>query len=288
VTTAAGDAGPTGVPAVDAATVVLVRDRPVRHGHRDEPRDAGRLETLLLERHIESDFAGGAFVFPGGKVDDTDRHLDGARWVGRPLSEWRGPLGVAEDADALGLLVAAVRETFEEAGVLLAFREDGTPLDADDLTRPSFVTARQRLAERGRPWDWRGWLEDEALTLDLAALALWSWWVTPVTSPKRFDTRFFVARLPAGQVARHDTVETTAVRWMRPADALAEQARGDVVVIFPTRHNLTALAAFTTAEAAWHAAAAGEVDQRRVQPTLVEVAGRAMVQHPFGGAPEPL
>jgi 8-oxo-dGTP pyrophosphatase MutT (NUDIX family) len=286
--TAAGDADPTEVPAIDAATVVLVRDRPIRHGDLDEPRGAGRLETLLLERHIESDFAGGAFVFPGGKVDDADRHLDGARWVGRPLSEWRGPLGVTEDADALGLLVAAVRETFEEAGVLLAFREDGTPLDADDLTRPSFATARRRLAERGRPWDWRGWLEDEALTLDLGALALWSWWVTPTTSPKRFDTRFFVARLPAGQVARHDTVETTAVRWMRPADALAEQARGDVVVIFPTRHNLTALAAFATAEDAWNAAVAGEVDQRRIQPTLVEVEGRAMVQHPFGGAPEPL
>jgi 8-oxo-dGTP pyrophosphatase MutT (NUDIX family) len=272
-------------PPLDAATVVLVRDHPPAPG--EEPGRAP-LETLLLERHLASDAFGGAFVFPGGKVDAADRELDGARWVGPPLGPWRERLGAASDADALGLLVTAVRETFEEAGVLLAMREDGTPLEPDDLGSVSFVEARRRLAARGARWDWRTWLSDEGLTLDLGALALWSWWVTPEGSPKRFDTRFFVARLPVGQVAGHDEVEATSLRWVRPGDALAAQRRGEVAIIFPTRHNLAALATFATAEEAWQAAAAGAVDHRRIQPTLEEIDGRQFVRHPFGGGPEPI
>jgi 8-oxo-dGTP pyrophosphatase MutT (NUDIX family) len=93
--------------------------RPRRPGH-------GGLEVLLLERHLDADFAGGALVFPGGKVDEPDRELDAARWTGRSLARWREELGTASERDALGVLVAAIRETFEEAGVLLAHREDGT------------------------------------------------------------------------------------------------------------------------------------------------------------------
>jgi 8-oxo-dGTP pyrophosphatase MutT (NUDIX family) len=266
------------VPAVASATVVLVRDRP----------DGRGLEVLLLERHLESDFAGGALVFPGGKVDGADRDLDAARWTGRSLARWRPLLGATSDAEALGLLVAAVRETFEEAGVLLARREDGSPVDADDLAAVGATEARRRLAARGQPWDWRPWLADQGLVLDLGALALWSWWVTPVGPHRRFDTRFLIARLPAGQVAHHDEVETTNLRWVRPADALDDQAAGRVTIIFPTRRNLRALATHPTATAAWQAARDGRVDQRRIQPSIVEVDGRPMVRHPFEDAPEPI
>jgi 8-oxo-dGTP pyrophosphatase MutT (NUDIX family) len=266
------------VPAIASSTVVLVRDG----------RSGGGLEVLLLERHLDSDFAGGALVFPGGKVDDVDRELDAARWTGRPLARWQEELGTATEADALGLLVAAVRETFEEAGVLLAHREDGTPLEADDLSAESAREARRRLSERGRPWDWRPWLADEGLVLDLGALALWSWWVTPLGQHKRFDTRFLIAQQPAGQVAFHDDVETTSLRWIAPADALAEQAAGHATIIFPTRRNLQALARFDRASAAWRAAQAGEVDRRRIQPSIVLVDGRPMVQHPHEDAPEPI
>lgn len=264
-------------PAVDAATIVLVRDR---------VRGEGPLEVLLLERHLDSDFAGGALVFPGGKVDDADRDLDAARWTGRDPKGWRETLGTATDADARGLLVAAVRETFEEVGVLFATREDGEPITPDDLRSPSFREARGRLCSRDERWDWRGWLEDEALVLDLRALEFWSWWVTPEGQHKRFDTRFLLGVLPPGQAPSHDDVEATSIRWWRPQDALDAHERGEVTIIFPTRRNLEALAAFGTAEAARQAARERQVDVRRIQPRVVEVDGELMVQHPYEDAPE--
>jgi 8-oxo-dGTP pyrophosphatase MutT (NUDIX family) len=266
------------VPAVASASVILVRDA----------RHTAALEVLLLERHLDADFAGGALVFPGGKVDEPDRELDAARWTGRSLARWREELGTASERDALGVLVAAVRETFEEAGVLLAHREDGTALDADALRRPSVVEARRRLAERGAAWDWRPWLSDEGLVLDLGALAFWSWWVTPLGQHKRFDTRFLIAHLPPGQVAHHDDVETTSLRWIAPAHALEQQARAEATIIFPTRRNLAALAAHGSADEAWRAARDGRVDRRRIQPTIVLVDGRPMVQHPFEDVPSPI
>jgi 8-oxo-dGTP pyrophosphatase MutT (NUDIX family) len=263
-------------PAVDAATIVLLRDR---------VRGEGPLEVLLLERHLDSDFAGGALVFPGGKVDHADRHLDAARWTGRDPKGWRERLGTETDADARGLLVAAVRETFEEAGVLFANREDGEPVTPDELHSASFREARHRLCARDERWDWRRWLEDEALVLDLRALEFWSWWVTPEGQHKRFDTRFFLAVLPPGQAAAQDGVETTSLGWWRPEEALAAHEREDVMIIFPTRRNLEALARYATAEEARQAAQAGEVDTRRIQPEVVRVDGELMVQHPYEDAP---
>jgi 8-oxo-dGTP pyrophosphatase MutT (NUDIX family) len=269
------------VETVDAATVVLVRDATAAGG--------APLEVLLLERHRDVAFAGGALVFPGGRVEDADRELDASRWTAASsLATWCERLGTADQRDALGLLVAAVRETFEEAGVLLARREDGRPLDADDLDRDGVVAARRRLVDRERRWDWRDWLEDEGLVLDLGALALWSWWVTPEGPRKRFDTRFLVARMPVGQVATPDGVETTGLRWGPPDAPLAARDRGEVTVIFPTRRNLAAMSRHADADAAWHAAARGDVDQRRILPTLVRTDAGVLVQHPDGGPPEPV
>lgn len=259
-----------------SATVILVRDGGVG------------LEVLLLERHAKAEFAGGALVFPGGKVSPVDRDLDAARWTGRSITRWREDLRTASDPDALGVLAAAVRETFEESGVLLANREDGTPLRADDLTTPSFAAARQRLTKRGDGWDWRPWLADEGLVLDFSSLAFWSWWVTPEGQPRRFDTRFLVARLPTGQVAHHDDVETTGLRWSSPRAALEEHEQGRATIIFPTRRNLLALASFETAADVWAAADAGRTDRRRIEPTIVMVDGRPMVQHPDEETPSPV
>lgn len=270
------DEDPTSVAAVISASVVLLRDR---------VPDGVDVEVLLLERHLDSDFAGGAYVFPGGKVDAADRELDPARWTGRPLSWWVPRLGVATHDEALGLLVCAVRETFEEAGILLATNEDGTPLTGDRLASSSFREARRRLAERGAHWDWREWLEDEAVTLDLGALALMSWWVTPQGMHRRFDTRFFAATLPVGQVAAHDDVETTDLAWLRPEEALERQARGAAVIIFPTRRILAALSGHHAARDVWAAALAGSDAVARIEPTIVVVDGTTMVQHPFEDAP---
>jgi 8-oxo-dGTP pyrophosphatase MutT (NUDIX family) len=263
-------------PAVDAATVVLVRDK---------VRGQGPLEVLLIERHLESDFAGGALVFPGGKVDDGDRHLDAARWTGRDPKGWRERLGTATDEEARGLLIAAVRETFEEVGVLFATDEEGEPITADHLRRPSYVEARRRLASRDETWDWRSWLEDEALVLDLRQLEFWSWWVTPEGQHKRFDTRFFLGVLPPGQIAAHDEVEATSLGWWTPQEALEAADRDEVTIIFPTRRNLEALARFATADEARRAAHDDEVDTRRIQPTIVEIDGELHVQHPYEDGP---
>lgn len=278
--TAAGRLTEEPAPLVDASTIVVLRDRP---GTDDDAPD--RLEVLLVERHINSDFAGGALVFPGGKVDASDRALPAARWGGRDPAEWRERLGVETTEEALGLLVAAVRETFEEAGVLLATRA-GRAVTDDDMAEPSFVEARRRLASRDEQFDWTSWLAEEELVLDLGALALWSWWLTPEGQHKRFDTRFFVARLPDSQSAAHDEVETTSLRWSTPEEAIAEADAGRAVVIFPTRKNLETLATFSSAEEAWHAGDRGEVDQRPILPTIVEVDGKVMVKHPYEDEPE--
>jgi len=262
------------VPAVDATTIVLVRDAA-----------AGGIEVLLLERHIDSDFAGGALVFPGGKVDADDRHLDPSRWSVGDLAAWSTAMGVISDTEALGLLVAGVRETFEEVGLLFARRSDGAWVTADDLATPPFREARDHLIARGRRWDWRPFLAAEELTLDLDALAMWSWWVTPRGQHKRFDTRFLIARALPDQIAMHDDVEATGVAWMRPEDALSAHERGEATVIFPTRRNLEILARFPDANGAWAAAHAREVDARRIEPTILQVGGRVMVQHPFEDEP---
>jgi 8-oxo-dGTP pyrophosphatase MutT (NUDIX family) len=267
---------------VDSSTLLLVRDGATA------PADGSGIEVLLLERHLDSDFAGGALVFPGGKVADADRSLSAERWQGRPLAEWCAQLGVEEERDALGLLVAAVRETFEEVGILLAHREGGAPLRAEDLSTSTFRDARARLASRDGHEDWRAWLGEERLVLDLEALVLWSWWVTPVGQHKRFDTRFFIAAAPPGQIAEQDAVEASGVTWMRPQEALDARERGEVTVIFPTRRNLATLAAHPTAEAAITAARAGRVDLRRIMPTVVRREGQVMVQHPFEDEPEPI
>jgi 8-oxo-dGTP pyrophosphatase MutT (NUDIX family) len=264
------------VPATPSATVMLLRGG-----------DA-RLEVLMLERHLDSDFAGGAYAFPGGKVDDVDRTLDTERWSGPVPSQLARDLSCDDPADALGLHVAAVRETFEEAGVLLATRPDG-PVDAALLATEPYVEARRRLNVRGERWDWRPWLTAEGLVLDLGALALFSWWATPAGVHRRFDTRFFLAQLPDEQadVAAHDDVETTGSRWIAPSDAVAQAEDGAVTIIYPTRKNLAALAAYPTAAAAFAAATAGETDRRRVQPWIVRgPEGELLVQHPHGGPPE--
>jgi 8-oxo-dGTP pyrophosphatase MutT (NUDIX family) len=261
-----------------SATVMLLRDG-----------DAGDLEVLLLERVLRSDFAGGAFVFPGGKVDPADGQLARERWRGPDPVVDAEALGLGDPSEALAVRAAAVRETFEEAGVLLAVRGDGRPVTADDLAAPGFVAARDALNERGSVEDFQAWLEEEDLVLELGALGFWSWWVTPEGQHRRYDTRFFVASIPTLQrdLAAHDQVETASARWMSPIAALAAAAADEVTIIFPTRWNLRELGAHRTAEAAVAAALAGEVDTRRTLPTVEVVDGVALVQHPRGGAPEP-
>jgi 8-oxo-dGTP pyrophosphatase MutT (NUDIX family) len=215
----------------EAATVLLVRDAP-------------DLEVFMLRRNLESAWNGGVFVFPGGAVDPEDRDDDlVARCLARDDDEASRRIGHARGG--LGYWIAAIREAFEEAGVLLARHADGRPLDPTDATWARLTEARDAL--NAGDLAFRTIIEDEALVLDTGALHLFSHWVTPPGQLRRYDTWFFVAHAPAGHTYEHDAVETVASVWWRPADAIAANDRGEIDLILPTRRSLEALVAFTDA-----------------------------------------
>ncbi|MCO5100380.1 MAG: NUDIX hydrolase [Burkholderiaceae bacterium] len=203
-------AGPVATPVLAAATVVVLRDG--EHG----------LEVLMLRRHAKSEVLGGAFVFPGGKLDAVDRVVAGARCVDASPEQLHARLGEPRlDArDAAALFVAACRETLEESGVLFAHGAD--------------AAAAQRVrdgARRAQRFD--AVLDALALRLDTESLVPWTRWITPrvpAMMNRRFDARFFVARLPAGQQASHDDHEATDSLWLRPRVALERYRRREIVV----------------------------------------------------------
>lgn len=228
------------VPAA-AATVVLVRDGPQG------------LETLMVVRHHEIDFARGAAVFPGGKVSTSDSD---------PRIAGRVGAGLGLDEQQLALRVAAVRETFEESGLLLA-RRGGAMVSG---TQRATLQHRwqERVATGGNAFV--DMLCEEDLELALEQLVPYAHWVTPEVSPKRFDTHFFIAAAPPGQVAQHDGWEAVDSFWIRPADALDECSQRRRTIIFPTLSNLALLA--QTADVAGALQAARSRPVRRIQPTL--------------------
>jgi 8-oxo-dGTP pyrophosphatase MutT (NUDIX family) len=200
-------------PARPASTVVLLRP------------SASRFDVFLVRRHDNVAFMGGAHVFPGGRVDAADA------WLGE------------EHAHA----VAALRELFEEAGVLLARRASGALVDFTDAAEAQrFRDYRPALAARSITM--RDVVERERLELALDALTWFAHWVTPEIEIKRFDTRFFLAAAPAGQHPVHDDAETTDSEWMDPAAAVERCRRGEIAMPPPTWTTLRTLARFQRVE----------------------------------------
>lgn len=218
------EAKPAAAP-VPAATIVIVRDGP-----------AG-LDVFMVKRHHQIDFAAGALVFPGGKATGGDFD-DG-------LAAYAGGTG-----DALrGFRACAIREAFEEAGILFARDARG---DLVDGARLQALAPWRAHLERGEA-ALIDMLRAERLTLACDALVHYAHWVTPVGMPKRFDTHFFLAAAPPGQAGRHDGRESVDSTWIAPAAAVADRAR--YTVVFPTRLNLMKLAGSPTVAAALAAAA---------------------------------
>jgi 8-oxo-dGTP pyrophosphatase MutT (NUDIX family) len=205
----------------DSATVMLVRDA------------EGGVEVFLLRRVRGMAFAGGMTVFPGGSVDPRDADTSAA-WHGPDPDWWAGRFGV-DPALARALVCAAVRETFEESGVLLA-GPDATSVVSD--TRP-FADARRALVERETSL--AQFLADAGLVLRADLLRPWANWVTPVQERRRFDTRFFLAAVPAGQRADGATTEATEAGWYRPTDALDDWKHGRRGLLPPTWTTLAEL-----------------------------------------------
>jgi 8-oxo-dGTP pyrophosphatase MutT (NUDIX family) len=213
-----------------AATVLTLRDS-----------DNG-YEILMLRRNELSDFAGGAYVYPGGAVDEEDGADERAYGLNDRIASAR--LGVNEGG--LAYYVASLRELFEEAGLLIACNDEGEParfVERSDLER----LAAQRRALNAGELRFVDMMREEKLRVDLRGVAYLAHWVTPVGSPRRYDTRFFVALAPAGQLATHDAGETVADRWVRPAEALAAHARGEFTMMPPTVHNMEVVAGFAQA-----------------------------------------
>lgn len=260
---------PESVPLRDAATVMLLRDG----------RDG--LEVCMLQRNLQSDFVGGAYVFPGGGVDREDAEADLEEiFIGRSDEDASRLVGVEQGG--LAFWVAAIRESFEEAGVLLAIDRDDRVVSFSDpevaarfeVHRADVDHGRRRLAAI---------CVEEHLRLDVGAIHYFSRWVTPLGAPRRYDTRFFVAAAPEEQEALHDDREVIGTRWLTPEAALADHDAGRITMIFPTVRTMVALARFDTAAAVLeHAAGQGAIEP--VLPLIEDVGGGMRIVLP--GDPE--
>jgi 8-oxo-dGTP pyrophosphatase MutT (NUDIX family) len=227
-----------------AATVVLLRD------------GSAGVEAYLLRRLGSMAFAGGMYVFPGGSVDPRDGDADIA-WQGPSPEEWSSVLSAPVPL-ARGLVAAAVRETFEEAGVLLA-----TPLG----DRPAEHWAGEQAALLDRSASMAEVLARNGLVLRADLLRPWAHWVTPELEPKRFDTRFFVAALPEGQAPVHYRGESDASEWVTPRAAVERHASGELGMLPPTVFTLAELSAYSSVAEVLDAATARDV--KRVLPRIV-------------------
>lgn len=215
-----------------AATVVVLRPG---------VEDPGALEVLMVRRNRAVAFMGGAYVFPGGRVDAADAITPAAAAGVHGLEQVNRCADLPRDVEA-AYRVAAIRELLEEAGLLLARRDD------------RIVDAATAAALRRSPSGDTPFAEQAAahgVTLALDAVMPFAHWVTPPVEIRRYDTRFLMARVAPEQDASHDNGETTALEWLRPADAVARGASGDILLPPPTWSTLKRLARFASVDEAW-------------------------------------
>jgi 8-oxo-dGTP pyrophosphatase MutT (NUDIX family) len=227
----AGESGPAPVPRL-AATVVLLRPA------------GGGFEAYVLRRAASMAFASGMYAFPGGGVDPADAGAD-LGWAGPAPDEWAHRLG-RPAGEAQAVVCAAVREVFEEAGVLLAVGVTDTAGDGWEADRQRLVAHEAHLAEV---------LARRGLVLRSDLLGAWARWITPEFESRRFDTYFFVAALPEGQLTRDVSGEADLTMWVRPADAVARYEAGQIAMLPPTVVVLRELAAYPDIAAVLAAAA---------------------------------
>jgi 8-oxo-dGTP pyrophosphatase MutT (NUDIX family) len=247
---------------VPAATVILLRD------------SVAGPEVLLLERHAKSEFLPDAYVFPGGRVDAED-HALAARIAGISGAQAGAALRTVAPELALGFFVAAIRETFEESGLLLARRRGSADL-LDQVSAAAL--ARHRLGVQSGERSFRELVLAEDLVLAADLLAAHAHWITPEDSPRRFDTIFFAAETPPGQEALHDGVELTDHVWIRPEQGLSEYRAGRRQMILPTWANLETLLGFATVQDAL--AASRRRSLVPILPVLKERDGKRRIEIP--------
>ncbi len=223
----------------DAATVMIFRRRDGMSGQE--------FEVLMVLRHPKSIFVPNMHVFPGGCLDEEDYAPEMERFCSGidRLTAQRLLRNISPPEKALGAWVAAIRETFEEAGLLLAYEQDGSLLSLEsDSQKTKFDRYRHELIEgRTRFVDI---LVRERLTLAADRLRYFSHWITPELSPYRYNVRFFVTEAPPRQEGSHDGVELTGHRWIRPEDAIAQHEKGEFGMVLPTIMNLAEVRQYRT------------------------------------------
>lgn len=214
----------------DAATVLLVRDAAAMPG----------IEIFMLRRNLRSTFVAGAHVFPGGGVDLEDRAVETSELVDG-VDDTTANARLGREHGALAFWVAAIREAFEEAGVLLA-RERATGASVRPEVAAELVPARAPVAAGEQSF--AQLVVDHGLVLDGGSLRVLSHWITPSPAPRRYDTWFFVAPAPSDHAYVHDEEETVASEWVTADDALERGRRHEIDLIYPTYRTLQAIGRF--------------------------------------------
>ncbi|GAA1433059.1 hypothetical protein GCM10009601_54990 [Streptomyces thermospinosisporus] len=235
-----------------AATVMLLKDTP------DGP------VVHMLRRRTSMAFAGGAYAYPGGGVDprDDERHI---RWAGPSRSWWAERLGV-DETGAQAIVCAAVRETYEEAGVLLAGPTADTVVG--DTTGDDWEADRAALV--AREVSFAEFLDRRGLVLRSDLLGAWTRWITPEFEPRRYDTWFFVAALPEGQRTRNVSTEADRTVWIAPHEAAAAYDKGELLMMPPTIATLRQLMPYSSAAEALEAAPARDLTPVLATARLVD------------------
>jgi 8-oxo-dGTP pyrophosphatase MutT (NUDIX family) len=251
-----------------AATLVLLRDRP--------PTD---VEALLLQRHAKSKFAAGDYVFAGGKVEADDMPPDGEGFcrgltAGQAAARLGGGLA---PRDALSYWVGAIREAFEEVGVLLAYEADGRLLRISSEAKLRYEAYRT-ACQKANP-AFFDMLRAEHLTLATDRMAYFAHWITPEERPLRFDTRFFAAVMPPGLEPVVDGHEIVDLKWLTPAEAISASHRKDIGLRSPTIKNLE-LVAGGGSPASSVVESLGRREVQTIRPRIIQVDGEPVAVLP--------
>jgi 8-oxo-dGTP pyrophosphatase MutT (NUDIX family) len=248
-----------------ASTILLLRDG----GQAPDDKGRGEIEVFMMVRHHEIEFSSGALVFPGGSVDAADRDIIARKEL------YAGGEGC--EADELSFRIAAIRETFEESGILLA-RPRGSK-DLVEAKRASEIEARHRAALAEQKTTFLDVLTESGMVLALDQLVPYARWITPEGMPKRYDTWFFLAAAPPDQLGAHDGRESTDSLWLSPREAVAGGGSGRFKLPFPTTRTLIKLGKQANVKAAIDDAKKSTVVA--VMPVLTRLNGGRQLRIPL-------
>ena len=252
-----------------AATVILLREK-----------ESGGFEVFLVRRHEKSSFMAGNFVYPGGRVDPSDGSPEISA-CSKGLTSERAHVILGRSVppeECLAYWVAGIRELFEEAGILFAYDQQDHLIRIKSVAQQDIFSSYRDLLQKGKVTLWE-MARKERLSFALDHLHYYTHWITPEAQKYRFNTRFFLARHPAGQEASFDHAETTAGRWLTPKKALEENLTGDVFLSPPTVKTLEDLSRFTSIEEVF--TSSGKNEAQTILPILTNTSEESFILFPW-------